>query len=209
MSRLTVRPGPLLADEHADALVGRIGVRVGLRRDGVQRAVARVGDEHLAAVEDVDVAAAHRGGADALHVAAGVRLGQAQRAVMLAARHRRQVALLLLVGAVHAQHVRQHQMGVEHAAQAHPALAQLLDHHGVGGDVEAEAAVLRRDGGAEQSQLLHARDQRVRILVAVFELAGDRHDLAVDEAPDSGENFFTDVGCQTHGILHCGPSAVR
>src|SRR5207245_1399411 len=150
----------------------------------------RVGDEHLGAVHHVVVALAARGGADALRVAAGVGLGQAERRPVLAARHGGQVALLLLRGAVRAEHVGEHEVRVEDARETHPAAAELLDDHRVGGVVEAEAAVLERDGGAEEPELLHALDQRLRVLVGVLVAARDRHHLALDEAPDRVEHLL-------------------
>ena len=45
----------------------------------------------------------------------------------------------------------------------------------------------------------------VRVLVAVLERAGDRNDLALDEAADGVDNLLADVGGRTHGKA---PSAV-
>ena len=59
-----------------------------------------VGDEYLRAVDDVTVAVAHRAGLQPLQVGAGRRLGHADRADQFAARHARQKAPLLLLGAV-------------------------------------------------------------------------------------------------------------
>src|SRR5438046_98138 len=117
---------------------------------------------------------------------------------VLAARHGGQVALLLLPRAVRAEHVGEHEMRVEDAREAHPAAAELLDDHRVGGVVEAEAAVLERDGGAEEPELLHALDQRLRVLVGVLVAARDRHHLALDEAPDRVEHLLGELLAIVH-----------
>src|SRR5262249_18088331 len=79
--------------------------------------------------------------------------------------------------------------------------AQLFHDHCIRGDVEAQAAELLRDGGAEEAHLLHASDQRVWILVAMLELAGYRQDFALDEAPDGGNDLFSLFGCECHHAL--------
>src|SRR5204863_329335 len=188
----------LLGGEQADALVRRIGARIGLHHQRIDGGGARVGDEHLGAVHHVVVALAARGGADALRIAAGVGLRQAERRPVLAARHGGQVALLLLPRAVRAEHVGEHEVRVEDAREAHPAAAELLDDHRVGGVVEAEAAVLERDGGAEEPELLHALDQRLRVLVGVLVAARDRHHLALDEAPDRVEHLLGELLAIVH-----------
>ena len=62
-----------LDDEQADALVAGLGVGAGDHDHQV--GVDAVGDEGLGAVEQVVVALVDGGGADALQVAAGARLG--------------------------------------------------------------------------------------------------------------------------------------
>src|SRR5262245_18488661 len=90
-------------------------------------------------------------------------------------------------------------MGIEDPAQAHPADAQFFDEHRVDGEIEPEAAELGRNGGAEQAELRHARGELMRVFVAVFERAGYRHHLALDEAADGLDEFFADVGWRAHG----------
>src|SRR5436190_8746732 len=90
----------LLGDEHAHALVARLGVGVGLDQQQRHVAVQAVGDPGLRAVDDVVVAVEPGDRADRLQVGAGVRLGQAQAAAHLAGRHQRQVLPLLRFGAV-------------------------------------------------------------------------------------------------------------
>ena len=59
-----------------------------------------VGDPRLGAVDDVLVAVARRAARDVAGVAAGVGLGERQRAAALARREVGEPALLLLLGAV-------------------------------------------------------------------------------------------------------------
>jgi len=79
--------GTLLPNEQAHAAVRRIRVQVGFRGNPIQGRGTGVGDEHLAAVQDVPIALARRSGADPLQIAAGVRLGQAHGAAIVAASH--------------------------------------------------------------------------------------------------------------------------
>ena len=59
-----------------------------------------VGDPHFRTVEDPVLAAAPRRRAHASRVRASLRLGQAEAADEFAARHARQIAVLLLFGAI-------------------------------------------------------------------------------------------------------------
>ena len=114
----------------------------------------------------------------------GHRVGEAQ----LARRHPRQVALPLLVRAVGPDHPRRDEVRVQNAGEGHPAARQLdLDQH-VGEQVEPEAAVLLRDGHAEQAHPLHVLDQRLGVLVGVLVVGGDRVDLALDPLADGGDD---------------------
>ena len=117
-------PGLLLDDEARDAL-GRLG------RQRDEAGPLAVGDPHLRAVEDVLVAVGRRLAAQRLRVAAGVGLGQRERAAHLARRHPRQVAAALLVGAEPLDQGGGDRVRVEHAGQRHPAVRQLLHEPGV------------------------------------------------------------------------------
>jgi hypothetical protein len=92
----------------------------------------RVGDEHLGAGEDVLVAAAECRGANRLHVAAGVRLGQREAAALVAARHRRQEIFFLSVGAVIRDDIAHDEMAVDDAGERHPSARQLFHHARIG-----------------------------------------------------------------------------
>ena len=79
-----VAGGVRLDQQHAHALVRGRRARVGLAPAPAAGRVAGVGDPHLRAVDDVVVAIEPGGGADALQVGPGVRLGEADAAAPLA-----------------------------------------------------------------------------------------------------------------------------
>ena len=177
----------LLPEEDADAAVRRVGVQVGLADDGVDAAVAAVGDEHLAPVHDIVVAVADGARLDGGHVRARVRLGDAEGGAPFALRHDGQEALLLVGRAEGVDHVRDEEMRVQHTREAHPALGQLLDEQGVGLRARAAAAVLLRDGRAEEPELAHLRHEGVRVLVGEFEFGRGGHDFPLHEIADGGD----------------------
>ena len=77
------------------------GLRMGLGHHDHQVGVPAIGDEGLAAIEQVAaIQLQQRGGADALQIRAGRRLAHGNRPHHLAADQPRQQALFLLVGAV-------------------------------------------------------------------------------------------------------------
>src|SRR5262249_26117239 len=73
-------------DEQAHALVARLGFGIGLYQEREAGAFDAVGDPGLGAVDDVSIALAPRGHADALQVGAGVGLGEREPAADFAAR---------------------------------------------------------------------------------------------------------------------------
>ena len=128
-------------DEAGDALVPL--PRLGPRGDREDLAHARVGDEHLGAVEQVVVALVHRRGGGAAGVAPRAGLGQTEPAEHPARRQQRHVAPLLLLGA-ELDDRRGAQIGVgadgEGVAGVH--LGHLVDGDVVGELVHAGAAQL-------------------------------------------------------------------
>ena len=200
-----VRPGQhlaearrLLDEERRHLLVdaralGDVGV--GADQDRDQRGRAAVGQPHLLAGERVAAVGVRHGlGGDRRDVGPAVRLGHRERPAHLARGHPRQVLGLLLVGAVLHEHVRDDEVRVHDAADAHPAARDLLDAQGVGQQRLAEAAVLLGDHQAEDPHLLHALDDRGRVLVGVLEVLGDRDDLVVHELPDRREDLLLHLG---------------
>ena len=137
------------------------------------------------AVEDPAVAVAPGARASQVgDVAAALRLGEREPAAQPRRRQRRQPASLLRVGAELAHDVADDAVRAEHAGQRHPAARQLLEDARVGLVVEAEPVEFRRHAHAEEAELDHARDERVRIFVGVLERARRRTHLALDEAAD-------------------------
>ena len=114
----------------------------GARHDDDQVGGLAVGDEGLLAVDDVVVALLARGGPHALQVGAGAGLGHRDGADELAARHFRQPAQLLLLGAVVQDVVRDD--GAVHGDAGrdfrHHAL-DVLEDGGIVGEGGAEAAI--------------------------------------------------------------------
>ena len=156
-----------LHHEAADPPVARLRVRIRLCEDGDGVSVFAVRDEHLAPVQDVLLPVPLRRRLDVLHVAARLRLSQAERAANVAARHRGQQAFLLLVGAKVA-HYRGHDVvRPDDSRNAHPALTELLEDHRHRRLVKTEAAVLFRYGDAEEPQFTHSRNEFLRVLVLI------------------------------------------
>ena len=144
-------------------------------------ALTAVGHEHLRAGHHVGVVPAECDGADGLDVRAGVRLRETQAAALVTARESRQKAAALLLRAVIQHDQRHHRVAVDDARERHPPAAQLFDDSRVHADGQAEAAIRPGDEAAEESELAHARDQPVRVLVRVLERERDRIHLFVDE----------------------------
>ena len=74
----------LRRDEKAHALVAGLAFGIGLDQQREARALDAVRDPGLRAVDDVVIAVAPRGHADALQVGAGIRLGQREAAANFA-----------------------------------------------------------------------------------------------------------------------------
>ena len=90
-------------------------------------------------------------------------------------------------------------MGVDDAADAHPAAGDLLDHQRVGQQRLAQTAVLLGDHEAEQPHLLHALDDVRRVGVVALERRDVRQDLLVHEPADGLDDLLLHVG-QTLGL---------
>jgi len=75
-------------------------------------------------------------------------------------------------------------MRVDDPGDRDPAARELLDDHRVGRQVQTHTPVLLRYGDAEQVELLHLRDDRVREAVLVVVMLGVRDDLLIGELVD-------------------------
>ena len=180
---------PLGRDEEAHAGIARACLGVGLDQQREARALDAVGDPGLGAVDDVVVALTPRGHADRLQVGAGIGLGQRQPAADLTRGELGQPLALLRLGAELLDRERQHQVRVEDAGDRHPHRGDLHHDLGVGGGRQSQPAILGRDGGAEQAELLHLLDELGRPFVGVVELLDPRRHLALDPAVDGGEKL--------------------
>ena len=157
---------------------------VGAHQHGHQRRTAAVGQPHLLAVDGVGaIGIALRPGPDRGDVGTQLRLRHRKRTAAFAGRHPRQEPLLLLVGAVLAQHVRHDEVGVEHPGHAHPAARQFLDAQRVGQQRLPQPAVLLRNHQPEQTHVPHLVDDVLRVGVAAFQFLRVGNDLLIDELP--------------------------
>ena len=118
-------------------------VRIGSHDEHEQAGEESVGDESLAAVDDVVVALLHGARANAFQIRTGAGLGHADGADELTRRQARQEALLLLLGAVIEHVVRAH--AVHALSERGDAAARELGvHDGFVAEVAAATAVLGR-----------------------------------------------------------------
>jgi hypothetical protein len=166
-------------------------------------------DEALDAVDDIDVAVAHRRGAHGARIRSGVRFGLGEASALLAAQHRHQVFLAELALEV-----------IEDGAHAwtHDALAarrqrdgagQFLPHHDARHQAEPHAAEFLGHLHHPDADILGALLQlltpcRLQLL-AVAGLALDRNQLLIDKTT---ERIFEDAQlfgqCEIH---RCPPQA--
>ena len=107
---------------------------------GVVRLVG-AGDEALGAVDDVVVAVAHRGGAHAARIAAGLGLGLRQAPVELAADGRQQVLFLLLIVEMIEDRADGRPEDLDPARRQRDAAAELRPYRHLGDEAHAEPAI--------------------------------------------------------------------
>src|SRR5690606_3835405 len=143
-----------------------------------------VGDERLAAVDDVSVALAHGAGGEAAGVGAGARLGQREAADVLPGGEARQPGALLLLAAPGGDGLGDQPQGDgDDAAHRGVAAAQFLGHQAVGEVVAAGTAVLLVDGQAQEPQVAQLLDDAAVDLLGAVPGGGVRDDLALHEVP--------------------------
>jgi hypothetical protein len=143
--------GPTALDDEA-AHPAVAGAGVGLGKDGEIAGHRPVGDPGLGAVEDEGVTLAHRGGLDAGHIGAGVRLGHAVGHDLAAFGEAREVLLLLRIAAGD-EHGQRRQL-VEHQRRldAGAAVGQLFADDALFEHIGAHAAVFFRDVQVDQAR---------------------------------------------------------
>jgi hypothetical protein len=189
------KPGASPVDQdEADAAMGRVRFRIGLRDDDDQVGDLAVGDENLRPVDDVAVAVAPRRGLYRRKVRAGARLGHPDREDDLAADCARKVAALLLFGSV-GREVGHADVGVQshhQAVRTHP--REFLIDDRVVGEVRARPAVLGGRIGAEKSRRSHLAPAFAIAHPGAIPLLDLGRDLVVDEPGDLGPEHLMLVG---------------
>ena len=166
-----------LDQQDAELPPGALVAAVREAENGEQVGFAGVGDQVLAAVQDVGVASPHRL-AVAVEARAAVRFGQAEADQQVARCHGRQVPLPLL-RPPRLDHVHAAVVDVQHGANAAVNLGQLLQHRGVLHGAQAEAAVGLGHQAVEEVMLAEFRPQAVeRNELVAFDLRHQGRDLA-------------------------------
>ena len=155
----------------------------------VRARLAGVGDEPLAAVEHpraaVRAVLVAGGRPRPARIAAGPGLGQPIGADDLAAGHRHQVALLLLVRAGQVERpAAEARVRRDDQPERAPDPPDLLDRDGVGQGVEAGPALVLRDRDAEPAELADAAHDLGREASLALVLVDDRRDLGEHEVAD-------------------------
>ena len=176
-----------LDEERGDPRMPAVGV--GLREDGVEVGDAGVGDEALAAVEDVLVAVADGRRPHRRRVGAGAGLRQRVRGQPLAAREPRQVRLLLRLRAGELEPERAELLHGEQEAARRADLRDLLDRDEREQRARARAAVLLVEEQAEDLVLAEELDDVPGELVRLVDLGrARRHAL-----PREGAHELADL----------------
>ncbi|VAZ84999.1 hypothetical protein LAUMK42_03830 [Mycobacterium persicum] len=190
-----------LFDEERGQVAVRLGFAfVGAHQHRHQRRTGAVGQPHLLAIDDVVATGIAAGpGANRGDVGAQFRLRHRERAAALAGGHAWQEALLLLVGAMLAQHVSHDEVGVEHTGDTHPAPGQLFDTQRVSQQRLPQPAVFFGDHQTEQAHGAHLVDDCLRIGVGALQFRRVGDDLFVDEFPYGADDFGLQLG-QPEGL---------
>ena len=188
-----------LDDEAGDA--GPPLCRVGAGEDEAEIRPVGPGDEHLGAVDDPVVAVAHGAGLDrAGRVGAARGLGQAEECLLLAAQHRKEEALFLVViGLEHLGQARAAEYVVAGGIEAGPVLRHLDGEQGARHDIHVRATEFGRDVEAVEAHLRHPARKALVVLrgqaVGIgVEAVLQRHDLLADEPAHLVHDQFLLVG---------------
>src|SRR5262249_22995651 len=180
----------LHVDDEAGDAAARTFAAIGRGHQLDEIGVAGAGDEALDAVDDVVVAVAHRGGAHAAGIGAGIGLGLREAGFLLPAQQRQQVPLL---------HLALERIEDAARGRAGDALAarrdgngarELFPDAGAREDRHAAAAIFLRHVELPDAEILGALLEAREIVrldaLAVGGLAFDRDQLVVDEAAQAG-----------------------
>src|SRR6185295_15711762 len=194
-----------LDDEEREALVAPGGVRLH-GGDHEVRADA-VGDVCLRTVDDVVVPVAPGGGAQAGHIGAGVGLGDAQGADLLALDGGGEEAALLVVAAeqVHGAGGDDELGGQAGGDAPGAAAAQLLEEDGLEEEAGVAAAPDLRVLQAQEAQLAEAEVELAGELAGLLPRAGVRAQLLVHDGPDRAAERLVLFAVQPEAVEHvCG-----
>ena len=189
----------LFNNECRDA--ARADVRRGDREYHIGIRLGRVGNENLAAVEQVVVALVDRGRLRAARIRAGVGLGQAERADLFALCQRDQVFLLLLLGAERENWPRaERHMGGQDNARAAVYARKLFNGDRVAQHIQPGAAVFFRIGQPHIAELAHLFYRFRGESVFFVHEESLRLDLALRKSADLSAQFFVRIGgSEQHG----------
>src|SRR5260370_22159577 len=148
--------------------------------------------------------------AQALEVAACIRLGHRYRADHLAGDHLGEKALFDLLAAI-AQQVGSYHFGMNHEAGSRPGDTrppQLFDDDHIEEPVRPRAAVSSRNVGAQQTLFAPLAPNGPRHDAVTFPLPVERDDLRVDEAPDIAAKqrmLLEENSARKHPFPHWSP----
>jgi hypothetical protein len=172
--------GHLLLDDEGRDPAPRAELPIVGGEDHDQVGHIAVGDPDLGAVEDPVLALACRGRAHGPGVAAAVGLGQGVAGELLAFAHRRQPALLLLVGAIEQDRVATDRHVPTGPDRRREATARDLLHEDAQTHLaHAAPAELLGEVHAKHAHFLEPFGHRVRDLLLVIDLRGERLQLAL------------------------------
>jgi hypothetical protein len=173
---------------------------IGAGEHGEQPGMWRIGDVTLGAVQYVSlIILAPGGGLQRAGIRADVGLGEAERADDLSGGKPGQIARLLRRRAVDDDALRANAViGADQRAECRRGLAQakgdldLLRHR------QAEAAILLRNGKAEQPEFPHLRDDGLGNAVLLRDLRLQRRQTLIDEALDRIEQLDKHILFERH-----------
>ena len=168
---------PVALDNECGDAMGAL-FRFGLGIDHIDVGIGAVGDPHLGAIEHIVVTALLGPQLHADHIGAGVGLAHGQCAYVLAANQLRQV-LGLLFGRAVAVDLVDAQIRMRAIGQAYRCrgAADLFDSHHVGEVAKPGAAMLLRDGDAQQAEFAKSRPELIGELIVAVDGSGPRRDF--------------------------------
>ena len=174
---------------------GELLLLAGLGEDGEEVGHRRRGDPGLLPVDDIAAVDLLRRGGDGVEVGAGVRLGHADGADLLAAQCRLEQALEDVGVAEHVEELAAHQRLHGHrAGERHRAARDLGQRQGELGEGEAGAADVLRVAHAEEAEVGELLEEGARKGARLVQRGRLRRDALVAEAREGVADLFLLVG---------------